>query len=91
MAGWTAQQLVEAFSDRDDKRYLIRDRDSIYGLEFGGRVQSLGIKEVPVSTKKPLAECVRRAADRIRSAGMPGARGRSQPTVPLPSAEDFAY
>ena len=44
--GWTAQQLVETFSDRDDKYYLIRDRDSIYGLEFRGRVQSLGIKEV---------------------------------------------
>ena len=28
-AEWTAQQVVEAFSDRDAKHYLIRDRDSI--------------------------------------------------------------
>src|SRR5215472_14172345 len=53
-AAWTAQQLVEAFSDREDKHYLIRDRDSIYGLEFRGRVQSLGIKEVLAAPRSPL-------------------------------------
>jgi putative transposase len=29
-AEWTGQQVIEAFSERDAKRYLIRDRDSIY-------------------------------------------------------------
>jgi hypothetical protein len=30
-ATWTTPQIVEAFLDRDAPRYLIRDRDSIYG------------------------------------------------------------
>src|SRR5919199_4684166 len=30
-AAWTSQQIVEAFAYRDPARYLIRDRDSIYG------------------------------------------------------------
>jgi len=32
---WTAQQIVEAFAERDGARYLIRDRDSIYATTFG--------------------------------------------------------
>jgi hypothetical protein len=39
---WTAKQVVEAFSERDAKHYLIRDRDSAYGQEFCRRIQSLG-------------------------------------------------
>jgi hypothetical protein len=30
-AAWTSQQIVEAFADRDAPRYLIRDRDGVYG------------------------------------------------------------
>jgi len=30
---WTAQQIVEAFADREPAGRLIRDRDSIYGNE----------------------------------------------------------
>ena len=52
-AEWTAQQVVEAFSDRDAKHYLIRDRDSIYGDGFRRRVQSLGIKEVVTAPRSP--------------------------------------
>lgn len=44
-AEWSGQQLMEAFSDREAKRYLIRDRDSIYGHEFRDRVQSLDMKK----------------------------------------------
>jgi hypothetical protein len=29
-AEWAAQQIVEAFANRDAKRYLIRDRDASY-------------------------------------------------------------
>lgn len=38
-AEWASQQVVEAFSEQDAKRYLIRDRDSIYGRDFRSRVQ----------------------------------------------------
>jgi hypothetical protein len=32
-AAWTAQQLVEAFPEDPAPRYLIRDRDEIYGRD----------------------------------------------------------
>src|SRR5215472_3383648 len=32
-ATWTAQQIVEAFADREPARYVMRDRDSIYGSD----------------------------------------------------------
>ena len=52
-AQWAAQQIVEAFPECDAKRYLLRDRDSIYGQEFRNRVQSLGIKEIVTSPQSP--------------------------------------
>jgi putative transposase len=52
-AEWAAQRVVEAFADRDALRYLIRDRDRIYGIEFRRRVQSLGIKEVMTAPQSP--------------------------------------
>jgi putative transposase len=33
-AQWTAQQIVEAFPWETAPRYLLRDRDSIYGTAF---------------------------------------------------------
>ncbi|HEY3940403.1 MAG TPA: helix-turn-helix domain-containing protein [Bryobacteraceae bacterium] len=39
---WTAQEIVEAFADREAAHYLIRDRDSRYSAEVRLRIQSLG-------------------------------------------------
>jgi putative transposase len=50
---WTAQQVVEAFAELDAKHYLIRDRDSIYGEEFHGRIRLLGMKEVITAPHSP--------------------------------------
>src|ERR1700758_1330211 len=52
-AEWTSQQIIEAFSERDAKRYLIRDRDSIYGQESRRRIESLGMKEVISAPQSP--------------------------------------
>ena len=52
-AEWTGQQVIEAFSERDAKRYLIRDRDALYGHEFRRRIQSLGRKEVVTAPRSP--------------------------------------
>jgi len=52
-AEWTGQQVIEAFSERDAKRYLTRDRDSFYGHEFRRRIQSLGMKEVVTAPRSP--------------------------------------
>ena len=48
-----SQHVIEAFSERDAKRYLIRDRDSIYGHVFRARVQSLGLNEVITAPRSP--------------------------------------
>jgi hypothetical protein len=52
-AQWTAQQLVEAFPWDTAPRYLLRDRDAVYGAVFSGRVQSLGIREVKIAPRSP--------------------------------------
>jgi putative transposase len=43
---WTAQQIVEAFSHDEAPRFLLRDRDSIYGESFLRRVENMDIKEI---------------------------------------------
>jgi len=52
-AVWTAQQMVEALPDETNPRYLIRDRDGIYGAEFRRRVAALGLREVPIAPRSP--------------------------------------
>ena len=52
-AAWTAQQIVEAFPDDSAPRYLLRDRDSIYGGEFRRRVKGMCIAEVLSSPRSP--------------------------------------
>lgn len=45
-AEWTVQQLREAFPFEQILRYLLRDRDQIFGAEFGKDVIAMGTKEV---------------------------------------------
>lgn len=52
-AQWTAQQIVEAFPFDTAPRYLLRDRDCIYGGRFRNRVKSLGIEEVLTTPCSP--------------------------------------
>jgi putative transposase len=52
-AAWTAQQIVEAFADRDAPRYIIRDRDRVYGDDVRLRIASLGIQEVLTAPQSP--------------------------------------
>ncbi len=52
-AAWTAQQIVEAFPDDQAPRYLVRDRDGIYGEYFQHRVQGMGIREVRTAPRSP--------------------------------------
>ena len=52
-AQWTAQQVVEAFPWDTAPRYLLRDRDRIYGGAFKARVRGLGIKEVIIARRSP--------------------------------------
>lgn len=52
-AQWAAQQLVEAFPEAVSARYLLRDRDRIYGDYFRQRVRGLGLKEVLSAPRSP--------------------------------------
>jgi len=52
-ATWTAQQIVEAFADREPARYVMRDRDSIYGSDVRLRIASLGMEEVLSAPQSP--------------------------------------
>jgi transposase InsO family protein len=52
-AAWTAQQIVEAFVDRDTPGYVIRDRDGVYGDDLRLRIASLGIEEVLTAPRSP--------------------------------------
>ena len=45
-AEWTAQQMREAFPWDTAPRYLLRDRDRIFGQEFVKQVRAMGIKPV---------------------------------------------
>ena len=45
-AEWTAQQIVEAFPYDTAPKYVLRDRDRIYGSEFRHRVDGMGIEQV---------------------------------------------
>src|SRR4029453_7002963 len=52
-AQWTAQQLVEACPWETAPRYLLRDRDGVYGVEFSNRVQGMGIGDVKTAPRSP--------------------------------------
>ncbi len=52
-AAWTAQQILEAFPEETAPRYLIRDRDQIYGECFRHRLRDMGISEVLTAPRSP--------------------------------------
>jgi hypothetical protein len=52
-AQWTAQQIVDAFPWDTAPRYLLRDRDSIYGSSFQDRVDHMGIEQVKIAPQSP--------------------------------------
>jgi putative transposase len=45
-AEWTNQQLREAFPFDQVPRYLLRDRDAIFGFDFTRHLKAMGIQEV---------------------------------------------
>ena len=52
-AEWTAQQMVDAFPWDSAPRYLLRDRDQIYGAYFDRRVEGLGVEQVRTAPRSP--------------------------------------
>ena len=52
-AEWTAQQMAEAFPWGSAPRYLLHDRDSIYGDAFRQRVRGMGVREGLMAPRSP--------------------------------------
>jgi putative transposase len=52
-AEWTAQQMLEAFPFDTAPKYLLRDRDCIYGQEFRKQLGVMNIKEVLSAPRSP--------------------------------------
>jgi len=52
-AAWLSRQAIEAFPWDTAPRYLLRDRDASYGLEFRSRVEAMNITEVITAPRSP--------------------------------------
>ena len=80
---WTAQQIVEAFPWDSAPKYLLRDRDAIYGGEFRKRVHAMGIEQVLSAPRSPWQKAyVSQCTSFARSETMPGSGRLSESLVP---------
>lgn len=52
-AQWTAQQIIEACPWNKVPKYLLRDRDGIYGKVFQGCIKNMGIEQVKTAPHSP--------------------------------------
>jgi len=52
-AQWTCQQIVEAFPWETTPKYIIRDRDAIYGEVVKARIKNMNIEQVVTASKSP--------------------------------------
>jgi putative transposase len=52
-AAWTAQQILEAFPFENVPKYLLRDRDAIYGQVLQQQIEAMGITEVLGAPRSP--------------------------------------
>ena len=52
-ADWVARQITEAFPWNEAPRYMIRDRDRIYGAVVTRRLRAMGIRDKPIAPASP--------------------------------------
>jgi transposase InsO family protein len=52
-AAWTARQIIETFPEETAPKYLLRDRDAIYGEAFTRCVATMGIRQVITAPRAP--------------------------------------
>src|SRR5258708_2722396 len=53
-AEWIARQITESFPWDGAPRYMIRDRDRIYGAVVTRRLRAMGIRDRPIAPASPL-------------------------------------
>jgi len=61
-AEWVARQITEAFPWDEAPRYVIRDRDRIYGTVVTRRLRAMGIRDKPIA---PASPCQNGFAERL--------------------------
>jgi len=52
-AEWTARQLIETCGLEESPRYLIRDRDQVFGERFSRQARMLELREVVIAPRSP--------------------------------------
>ena len=52
-AEWIARQITQAFPWDEAPRYLIRDRDRVYGAAVTRRLRAMGIRDKPIAPGSP--------------------------------------
>jgi transposase InsO family protein len=66
-AEWIARQLTEAYGWQKTPRYIIRDRDRVYGPTFVRRLRAMGIRDRPIAPRSPWQNgCAERLIGSIR-------------------------
>ncbi len=66
-AEWIARQLTEAYGWQQAPRYIIRDRDRVYGGVFAQRLRAMGIRDRPIAPRSPWQNgCAQRLIGSIR-------------------------
>jgi hypothetical protein len=89
---WAAQQVVEAFPHDLVPRYLLRDRDRIYGSRFSNRARSIGIEEVLIAPHSPWQNpFVERLIGSIRRGCLDHVLVTNEAHLPRVLREHFAY
>jgi hypothetical protein len=67
-AEWSSHQLTEAYGWKVALRYIIRDRDAVYGDVFIRRLRAMGIRDRPTAPRSPWQNGY--CGDRFDPAGM---------------------
>src|SRR5246500_1401962 len=52
-ADWIARQITEAFPWAEAPRYVVRDRDCVYGAVVIERLRAMGIRDRPIAPRSP--------------------------------------
>ena len=69
-AEWISHQLTEAYGWKVAPRYIIRDRDAVYGDVFIRRLRAMSIRDRPTAPRFAVAERILRKGDRFDPVGM---------------------
>jgi hypothetical protein len=91
-AHWIARQLTEAYGWQQTPRYIVRDRDCVYGDVVIQRLRAMGIRDRPISPRSPWQngyserligsirrDCLDQAPQRIDVCARNGLMHRSKP------------